>query len=159
MATPKRRLLGTILGVAATVGVLIGCAVGGVRQVQEWGVDGEHRNAAIAIRAAEAARLTNGAVMVDVNPSLYIWNGETNTVTVDVTVGTCPTARGFFRTPARPASTQDVSELILFVPSASYNGNSAEVPVSDKGLYDKLMASALSHCVAGDTRLQPTHSG
>ncbi len=141
-------LLLVVLGVA---GYLIGL---GYQAGTRGDADGKMRDAAIAAYAAQLSKDTHGGIVIPNNRQVqYDWSIDMHTLSLDgIQVGSCSAEGTFNPVPRRPAGVSQIGELYLTVPSVNRWAQSAKVSVRDPSFYQKLMASALAQCVAGDKR-------
>ncbi|HKX23695.1 MAG TPA: hypothetical protein VJM46_00510 [Candidatus Saccharimonadales bacterium] len=164
LAHLRRRWLLYVI-VITVLGVLSGLIRSGVQSINSSDTDGKARDAAVAEYAKQLSDKTKGAIAIDVmtGPNDYTneyrWAGSNHTLTVTVKLGGCTVDGTFINVANRPTGVKQIGELMLMLPSVNSRVSDAEVSATGPDLYDKVMASALKHCVAGDTRLMPRYDG
>lgn len=141
--------------VYAAVLVVAGVAWTISTNVQDSRADGRARDAAVAARADEVSKLTQGGITIyDKSQRAYKWDDYKLTLGVRVRVGQCD-VDGTFSLPARPKNTADISRLRFTIPGDTDDAPSVHVEVTKDKLskiYATLRVSGMRQCIAGDSR-------
>lgn len=124
--------------------------------------DGRARDAAVAAYAKQLQQETEGAIVIHIHQgdddyeNEYYWNSDAHTLRARFSLGACDGLYGaFIEMPTRPKDAQEIGPFVIELKGKGRRSASALVSANDPTLYDKLLASTLEHCIAGDTRLMP----